>query len=182
MRKSTILTILLCLLAMALACTVSGPTPYPAELNPPDTFGPENLVGTWQATYGPTRIDTLTIKADGTYQQVFTTSGGEIGDYHWESGWNKWRLEKRPSGCVYIHFEGLRFYESSIEFAEGIASGTVTWLFWDPCEDRVFEMHSEVILRVEEYQQASIILMHMHVDGDDAGKFFEFVGTPTLEP
>ncbi|MCP4358351.1 MAG: hypothetical protein GY796_10080 [Chloroflexi bacterium] len=139
-------------------------------------------MGTWQASYGTASVDTLTIKADDTYQQVFTKSGGESGDYYWESGWNKWWMEEDPSGCVYVHFEGMRYYGDSDD-------GTLAMTFYDTCNDKSFRMHNSVTLRVEinvtyriEDMYPNIVLAHLELDPDSLTDMFRPISTPVPGP
>jgi hypothetical protein len=82
---------------------------------PPSPFNETVLVGTWQAKYGSTNIDTITLKADGAYQQVFQAP--EI-NYYYESPWNEWHVEYSQSGKPKLHLEGMRFYAAGVEIGE----------------------------------------------------------------
>jgi hypothetical protein len=78
---------------------------------PPSTSKESDLVGTWQTKYPGERIDTITLRADGTYKQVYRQPDG----YTYESPWNRWYLEYRDSGWIYVHLEGMRYYEGFLD-------------------------------------------------------------------
>jgi hypothetical protein len=96
-------------------------------VNPFKTFTPGDLVGTWRTEYtgieyfawDGTRklagVETLTLRADGTYQQIYDDGMG----YKYTSPWNKWRLER---GYI-LHLAGGRFYGLGIRDAESYAHG-----------------------------------------------------------
>ena len=111
----------------------------------PVQFQESDLIGTWQAHYGSLHTtDTLVLRGDGTYKQIFVRSDG----YRYESGWNRWWLERRPSGGLYLHLEGMHKCDVTDTLCrqEGGGGGDMPW--WDPCEDRVFRMRGDVVLSV----------------------------------
>jgi hypothetical protein len=68
----------------------------------PPNFTESNLVGTWIGNYFG-NIDKLIIRADGTYQQIYS------GDYvNFESDWHKWNVEYDKDGYVRLHLAGMR--------------------------------------------------------------------------
>lgn len=85
-----------------------------------------DLVGTWSADYEAafgkrcwyrmTGVETLTLRADGTYQQVYDDGRG----YVYVSPWNRWHL-KDDRGASILHLEEGRFYPLGIEWAEALA-------------------------------------------------------------
>lgn len=94
--------------------------------NPFKTFTPSELVGTWRADYAGveysgtysriklTGVETLTLRADGTYQQIYNDGKG----YLYISPWNKWRLDSKES---FLYLESGRAYYLGIEDAERTA-------------------------------------------------------------
>jgi hypothetical protein len=61
-----------------------------------------DLVGIWEAHYADADgIDTLTLRADGTYQQVYKDANG----YVYKSSWNKWYLEHLPDERLRVHLK-----------------------------------------------------------------------------
>ena len=140
---------------------------------PPATFTEADLVGTWQANYGFTNTDTITLKADGTYQQVFKAP--EI-NYYYESPWNEWFIEYSLSGKPKLHLEGMRYYAAAVEIGENggeFPKGNPI-LFYDMDEDELIEMANKVILAIngDDDSPRGIILWHMQFDPDDGPEFF----------
>jgi hypothetical protein len=93
----------------------------------------------------------------------------------YESPWNRWWVERRPSGGIYIHLEGMRYCHSTDEVCARRDGGGGDWLFWDFCEDRVLRMEGEVVLAVVEANEPhplygaaprGIILLHMRPHSD----------------
>jgi hypothetical protein len=74
---------------------------------PPSTFEKSDLVGTWNMVSGSVGgTMTLTLKTDGTYQQVYDYP---LGDYHYTSEWLKWWLQPHDNGIPLLHLEGMRW-------------------------------------------------------------------------
>ncbi len=126
MTARTWLQMVMCVLIglSAAACCCCLPNPNP----PPET---SDLVGTWRADYDEyfrghswscygraTGVETLTLRADGTYQQVYDNGKG----YAYTSSWNEWRQQYNR-----IHLAGGRFYALGIEDATKLASGQLIW-------------------------------------------------------
>lgn len=144
---------------------------------PPMNFDESDLVGTWQATYGLTSTDTITLKSDGTYQQKFESP--QI-NYIYESPWYKWHVEYSASGKPKLYLEGMRYYEVSLEIGEagGRYSDGTPVLFVDIDENyAVIEMTDKVILRIkgDSNYPRGIILQHMHIDLDTGPAYFVLV-------
>ena len=144
---------------------------------PPMNFDESDLVGTWQATYGLTSTDTITLKSDGTYQQKFEAP--QI-NYVYESPWYEWRVEYSASRKPKLHLEKMRYYEFSLDIGEagGRHSDGQPVLFVDIDEDdEVIEMMDKVILRINGDQNypRGIILQHMHIDLDTEPAYFVLV-------
>jgi hypothetical protein len=126
------LLLLMCVLAMlsTAACSCCAGASY---FNPFRVIGPSDLVGTWRADYDKydfsgrcryvvTGVETLTLRADGTYQQVYDDGRG----YVYTSPWKKWYLESRRGGGI-LHLEDGWFYSLGIRDAEKLASGRLFW-------------------------------------------------------
>ena len=134
----TLLIALVITTACAQPIVMFGPTPtLPATLQMAD------LAGTWQAKYTEEvhGLETLVLKADGTYQQRFEDS--EQG-YSYTSPWNKWYIERLPDGRVYVHLEGMRYFPGGIQLAE---SGEPLYLYDDDIKEYM-KVEGEVILRL----------------------------------
>lgn len=143
---------------------------------PPGTFQEADLVGTWVARYGGNAIDTLIIREDGTYKQIFDDP---IPGYHFESDWQKWRIEYRESGIPYLHMEGMRKCDGISERCRREGGGGDDILWFDFCEHRVIPMRGEVILLVvgvpERFTQPTrgILLRQLSADPDSVGGTFK---------
>ena len=130
----------MCILVMfsAVVCCCSGP----ARSDPTED---SDLVGTWRADYDGrefdrhgcftivTGVETLTFKADGTYQQVYDDGRG----YVYTSPWNEWHREYNR-----IHLDGGRFYPLGIEDAEKLANGQLFWHTDDDGRGRPLDLDS----------------------------------------
>jgi hypothetical protein len=87
-----------------------------------------------------------------TADQHFIQRYDVFGDprYHYE-GRGTWWVERRPSGCVYVHLDGMRyFYDTEETAANGnrLTHDGSLKNFIDKCEDRSITMPDKVILLV----------------------------------
>jgi hypothetical protein len=170
--------------SMITLCLCYGCNPFPVKgfKKPPSTLKESDLVGTWQTKYRGERIDTITLRADGTYKQVYRQPDG----YTYESPWNRWYLEYRDSGWIYVHLEGMRYYEGFLD-ATGLAESGGRWPptttpgvvgepmhFYDHGEERLIEMLDKVILRVAGLDSVprGIVLKHMSTSVEAGGSTF----------
>lgn len=170
-----IVTVVLIIIAVGLltACAVSQPQPVETEVPAcqplPESFQENDLIGTWIAEYfGGTATDTLIIKEDGTYKQIFTTNDGTRG---FESAWKKWSLEKRPSGYIRLHMEGM-YKCDNLESICARPSGGMDPADWaiDPCDGEFITMPDQVVLIVTGYPvsvQKGIVLRQPRVGGSE---------------
>lgn len=186
-----VLMVALCLVAIYLSYSYN-PFPRKGFDTSPNTFKKSDLVGTWQAIYDPDRIDTITLRADGTYKQVYR----ELDGYTYESPWNRWYLEYRPSGWIYVYLEGMRYYANDIETGEsgGRKPATTPGIvgepayFYDHGEEKIIEMLDKVILRVVGFtsKPRGVLLVHMSTSVESGGPMFTLcrkcaVETPTAQ-
>lgn len=104
----------------ALACCCLGTTP-------PDSAEDLDITGTWRAEYDEefegsvcwvTGVETLTLWADGTYQQVYDNGYG----YVYTSPRNEWHRQYNR-----VHLAQGRFYPLGIKDAEKLADGRLIW-------------------------------------------------------
>ncbi|NIQ82575.1 MAG: hypothetical protein GTN93_31755 [Anaerolineae bacterium] len=113
-----------------------------------------DLVGTWSADYEAsfgrrcwyrmTGVETLTLRADGTYQQIYDDGRG----YVYVSPWNRWRLEE-DRGASILHLEGGRFYPLGKEWAEALAERSWQYHSDDDGRGQPLDLDgTEVILHV----------------------------------
>jgi hypothetical protein len=125
----------------------------------------------WQASYasGGAAIDTITIKPDGTYQQEFATNFG----YHYKGDWNKWWVEKRPSGCLYLHLDRMRYFVDGLEEADQMANGASVTLL-EMCEDQVLVISKEMVLTITSapHLPPGIRLLQLKSDADLSNNYF----------
>lgn len=157
---------------LASACVggTGDPTSIPDDLRPPAKFKEADLWGTWEAEYGLVEVDTITLNSDGTYQQVFTG----LDNYSYSSPSNRWWVEYRSSGCVYVHLEGMRYYASSRSIGEkgGRAPSGDPLNFFDLCEYQQIQMVDKVILRVNTNPNVShsieLAQMKTHLEGGNS--------------
>jgi len=166
---------LLCCIALPSRCAPQPRKPQPGEWRCPplpETFQISDLNGMWRAEYGAA-TDTLILREDRTYKQVYVRHSD---GYSFESSWNRWWLERRPSGGLYLHLEGMRRCDQIDELCYQEGGGGGDWLYWDFCEDRRVEMNGEVVLMVtgvpQDHEPAprGIWLWHM-APSIDSGSF-----------
>jgi hypothetical protein len=172
-------SLLACIVLLIGACrTKYNPSTPPFGYDIPDNLSEDDIVGSWQAVYGGTDTDTLTIEVDGTFKQVFSTLDG----YNYESSWNSWRIEKRHSGCIYVHLDGLRYYVDGIEKAEGMANGVKVSLL-ETCEFTGNLLSTNIWVTVigTSGQPGNIRLMQMKSDADTADHMFLPISTPATD-
>ncbi len=142
----------------------------------PDNFTTADLIGTWRKWgIATTDTDQLTLREDGTYQQILDKP--DLGYY--ESSWNEWWIEQRPDGGTYLHLDGMRLCEYSDEICGLEEGGGGSQRYYDFCENRYLRMNEEVILSVigedagpESGTLGGIQLMHMRDFADSSSNFF----------
>lgn len=165
MRGVALLAVIL--LAVVLLCAVPLKSirecleaPYS---NPSPTLQDPDLVGTWEARYGLS-VDTLTLKADGSFKQVYTDHYNE--GYVYETGWNRWSVQRLGDGRVRLQLHGARFYQDGIAVAEEGGWGHGTQSFYDPISVRTVDMEGKLVLNVRADPAGHVILYHMWSTGD----------------
>jgi hypothetical protein len=144
---------------------------------PPETLQESDIVGTWIAKYGSAATDTLILKEDGTYKQIYNNS---ITDYHYESDWQKWWLEHRESGIPHLHMEKMRKCDGISERCRREGGGGDDILWFDFCEHRMIAMRGEIILLVVsvpsnyfDQPPRGILLRQLSGDPDTVGGTFK---------
>jgi len=145
--------------------------------NPSGTFKDNDLVGTWEGHYDD-GSDKLTIRADGTFKQVYQDN--TVKGYVYETPWNKWWVERFSDGRVRVHLQGARYYLYGIRQAELdgmyppcslpppdclVGEEPRPWGFYDPIAQELVKMAKELVLNVRS-DSGKIILMHMWIDND----------------
>ena len=164
---------------------------------PPSDFEESDLVGTWEVHYMEWGTDTLVLRADRTFKQVYQD---RTDDYSFETPWNEWWLETMRDGAVRLHLEGARYYPDDILIAEldGLGlpcpeSEPDCWEglelppygFYDPVQNDTAFMVGELVLNVRRDSSGQLLLLHMWTAADeDFGVFacqsgeFRRVGGP----
>ena len=139
----------------------------------PSSLKMSDLEGVWVAHYASGMNDILTLKADGTFRQVFENSREK---YVYDSGWNQWTLEELPKGIVRLHLKGGRYYLAGISFGEN--DGKIPCIgndctlegwprgFHDPFADEIVYMVDELLLVVQIDSTNGLILHHMWTSSD----------------
>ncbi|TKJ31641.1 MAG: hypothetical protein CEE40_01075 [Chloroflexi bacterium B3_Chlor] len=172
----------------SLACQCGWLIPWPptdplcaeAPFSPPALELEESdLMGTWEAHYR-SRVDTLILKGDGSFKQVYRDP--TAWDYVYETGWNQWWLERFADGRVRLHLQGARYYISGITTGEldGFTypgpkrdpdsrgnPGALRWLFYDPFAHEHLEMLRELVLTVRVDSGREVLLHHMSYSSDE---------------
>jgi hypothetical protein len=175
----------LCPCPLALYNPFANPICIEAPYSPPlPTFQDSDLVGTWETRYaGPPGgdLDTLTLREDGTFRQVYENY--ILRDYVYETQWEEWWVERFPDGRVRVHLEGARYYASGITIAEldGLSlpcptsQPGCTWeprlppyTFYDPFAREPLYMEGVLVLNVRVDSAGELLLHHMS-DGPHGG-------------
>jgi hypothetical protein len=150
-------------------------------LPPPATFEDEDLVGTWRAHYDD-RVDTLILKADGTFKQIYQ-DGYQV-DYVYETLWNKWRVERYGDGRARVYLQGARFYEQGPTIAE--EGGCYRdWTFYDQVAEEYVTMPDTLVLNLRVDSSGEALLLHLSCTSGVTGgllgcerSFFRLVEAP----
>lgn len=146
----------------------------------PAAFQESDLVGTWQARYFPRAVtDTLVLREDGTYQQVYED---DLADYYYTSPWNQWYVEYRPSGGFHLHLVGMHYCLGTDEICRRESGGGGSHPYYDFCEDRtIWNMGNEIILAVTGREEGipdtesplqGMLLRHMRFNPEGTDSFF----------
>jgi hypothetical protein len=103
------------------------------------------LVGTWVASYSLNDTDTIIIKEDGTYKQIYDDPDA---GQRYESGWFEWTLEYRENNLARLHLEGMRRAGDLESIFQRDGGGVDPKLYTaiDYCENEVIEMPDEIVL------------------------------------
>lgn len=125
--------------------------------NPPDTFGPSELVGTWESRYPLNGLDTILFSADGTFKQVFREAVGKR-EVH-ETSWNEYSLERFPDGRIRLHLTGARYFP--------VPDLPDDWDYYDPIAGSHLRMAGELVLNVQCARTGTTVLVHMLASSDE---------------
>ena len=168
------------LVLLAIACGLPSGSIPPPDGNwhctpPPSDFEESDLIGTWElAASRDYRTDSITLREDDTYIQSV-----ELGDhFRFEGSPNRWWIDRRPNGGIYLHLEHMRYCNGLEEDCKLPEGGGGNWLFFDSCERITLLMEDEVILALVgvgdegarnpflEDAPRGIFLIHMSANAD----------------
>lgn len=179
--KKTFVALLVVFLSAACKATVPKPTEKTGwSCRPlPESFQESHLIGIWHnAGEAGTATDEIILREDRTYKQMYQKSNG----YRYESSWQRWWIEYRPRGGIYLHLEGMRYCHSTDQECARLDGGGGDWWFHDVCEGRLLEMRGEVVLAVVGTKGTrhpiivdaprGIALMHMLPSSDTTSSYF----------
>ena len=113
----------------------------------PLPFEQRILIGKWKtvSTIYPIN-ETLRLYDNGTFEHTFQDQA----TLHIFTDQGDWFVEQRPSGCVYLHLIGMRYFHNGVDQGRNNnkeITGTLI-RFEDSCEHRTFVMPDKVILTV----------------------------------
>lgn len=147
-----------------------------------DRLDVSDVAGNWRAEYDEAYfrarcgytvagVETLTLKANGTYQQVYSDGRG----YVYESPWNKWYLDEYRGSSV-VRLAGARFYPLGIEDAEKMATGELVYHAIDYGGERIDLDGSElpVYVYVSPAALGGLHLRHLQACDPDAPAIVDF--------
>lgn len=123
-----------------------GPPSGRTGLMAPLPFQEADLFGTWQTVAQIDYVDTLMLTEDRRFQYTYMLKSGPP---HHQQG--TWFIERRASGCVYLHLKGMSYFHGSAAFAQNgnrVAPGGELYDFWEQCEQQWQAMPDKVILSV----------------------------------
>jgi hypothetical protein len=181
MKKVVMLITLLAIVATAASgCSgfsIKTETPSPTINCPPlpEGFTESDLVGTWVSVYGDGDIETLVIMQNGTYKQTLKSSTPQ---YNFESVWEKYSIERKSSGYLWVHFKGMHRCDDVRSLCTRPGGGL------DPdglgaidyCEEVGVKMTNEVVLVLSgdgNTAPKGIVLRQMRLAGSDWSYVFE---------
>ncbi len=166
--STTVFILLGCCGFIPLIASIFDNSPY-QYTPPPSTFTEADLVGTWQAKYGNANVETLVLKSDGTYQQVFDAPES---DYFHESPWSNWNLEYSSTGKPKLHLDGMRYF-----LLGGANLNFDQTRYYDISEDEYIELTDKVVLGIsgDETKPRGISLWHLRTDEDGGTAFFALI-------
>ncbi len=147
--------------------------------NPPTTFQDSDLVGTWELRCGGRCVDTLILRANGTFKQIYRDH--TVDDYSYATPWNEWWTERFLDGRVRVHLQGARYYKEGIRIAERDGRDApcpedqpncrgglepLPSFFHDPIARESLQMAGELVLNVQSDSSEQLVLLHMLLSSD----------------
>ena len=113
----------------------------------PTTFQEADLIGHWETLFPKYSQETLVLTADHRFVQVFEM----VQPARREEIHGTWYIDRRSSGCVYVHLEGMRYFygaEAFERYGNRFIPGGEPYSFWERCEEQRMTMPDKVILTV----------------------------------
>ena len=147
--------------------------------NPPTTFQDSDLVSTWELRCGGRCVDTLILRADGTFRQIYRDH--TVDDYSFETPWNEWWTERFLDGRARVHLQGARYYKVGVRIAErdGMeapcpedqpncwgGSEPPPHDFYDWIAREHLHMVEELVLNVQSDSSDQLVMLHMLLSSD----------------
>src|SRR5579859_6166364 len=155
--------------------------PQTSVWKPAPTFTEATLVGHWQTSDTQGTIEVLTMQADHTFQH---TIDAVIVPQHVHST-GTWRLERRASGCAYLHLPGAIDPRHGLDLPNGnrTLDGT-PYPYWEVCEDRTITMPDELLLIVGNLpnlvRQTALFFPRMGAESGDTWMDLGLAPVPTI--
>ncbi|MFZ2097121.1 MAG: hypothetical protein WAV05_10830 [Anaerolineales bacterium] len=152
------------------------PTRTPTANCPPlpENFKEADLFGTWVAEYWVDATDSLVLRDDGKYKQIYDDP---TGNFHYESDWQTWWVEYREVGYLWLHMNGMRRCDDLPEVCEKVEGGTERRTI-DSCEYIDVREQDEVILvvtGVDFETPRSIVLRQTRLAGNEWSYSFKLL-------
>jgi hypothetical protein len=145
--RRLVLALTTCLVTLlVVACDV--------KTQPPPQIEESDLVGFWETKYSRTMTDTLQLRSDGTFKQLYEDRAR---GYVFETPWNAWWIERLPNQLIRIHLEGAKYFLESPTLHDGE--------FYDPYAHEFLHPVKELVLHVRMDSKGELLLEHVWTYG-----------------
>lgn len=105
-RRRLLYALLLVTLVVILVA-LAGCWPEAPYRMPSAGLSESDLAGTWRETYATGVSDTLILRADGSFKQIYRED--RVG-YVYETEWERFRLQRFSDGRVWLHLPTARYF------------------------------------------------------------------------
>ena len=115
----------------------------------PTSFREADLLGRWESTFTKYAKEVLVLTADHRFIQMYDIPAT---GRHYE-GQGTWHVDPHASGCVYVHFDGMRYFYGAEAFelyGNRLSPRDRPYSFWERCETQWISMPDKVILTVSD--------------------------------
>ena len=146
---------LFCVCTLVLSrCGLLSPSTRPTGLQTrsgllaPVSLQEAALLGTWENVFTEYHTEVLILTSDHQFVQHYQEVGSNARRF---TGQGTWHIERRASGCVYVHLEGMRYFYGAEAFAlygNRFTPHGEPYRFWERCEERYIPMPDKVIFIV----------------------------------